>query len=224
MALALMSLLAHPCAAQVAPALDPVAVRAALVARVNDGTFRGVAAGWAERDAVSTVIAGVTRQHGAAIDTQARFEIGEIAELFTIALLAKLVVRGDMSLDDLAQKFLPTDIRLPHRLGRAITLGDLAFHRAGLPDVRSSGAGSPAERVARGIRGATLRYDIGSRFAYSQLGIDILGLALARHLRMPLATAIQLRVLSPLSIPDFAPAFEPRLAARDATGHRPDGT
>ena len=219
----LLSLLASPAAAQVAPVLDPVAVRAALVARVNDGTFRGIATGWSDGDTIRTASAGVTRQHGAAIDAITRFALGEIEELFTTALLANLAARGELSLDDLAQGFLPQDIRLPHRLGRAITLGDLAFHRAGLPDRRGSGAGSPSERIARSLRGASLRYDIGSRFAYSQLGIDILGLALARHLRMPLATAIQLRLLSPLSIADIAPSFEPRLATRDATGHRPDG-
>jgi CubicO group peptidase (beta-lactamase class C family) len=51
----------------------------------------------------------------------------------------------------------------------------------------------------------------------------VLGLGLARHLRMPLATAIQLRLLSPLGIPDVAPSFEPRLAARDAVGHASGG-
>ena len=222
-AVIMLSLLVRPVGAQIAPSLDPVTVRAALVPRVNDGTFRGIAAGWTDGDSVRATGAGVTRQRGAAIDAATRFELGEAAETFTIALLANLVVTGDLSLDDLAQGFLPPDIRLPHRLGRAITLGDLAFHRAGLPNVQVVGAQSPTERIARSLKGALLRSDIGSRYAYSQLGIEILGLALSRHLRMPLATAIQLRLLSPLSIPDIVPSFEPRLASRDAIGHRSDG-
>ena len=219
----MLSLLVRPVGAQIAPSLDPVTVRAALVPRVNDGTFRGIATGWTDGDSVRSTGAGVTRQRGAAIDAATRFELGEAAETFTIALLANLVVTGDLSLDDLAQGFLPPDIRLPHRLGRAITLGDLAFHRAGLPNVQVVGAQSPTERIARSLKGASLRSDIGSRYAYSQLGIEILGLALARHLRMPLATAIQLRLLSPLGISDIVPSFDPRLASRDAIGHRSDG-
>jgi serine-type D-Ala-D-Ala carboxypeptidase/endopeptidase len=209
--------------AQSTGALDPVSVRGALVPRVNDGTFQGIAAAWSEGDSVMTTAAGVVAEHGAAIDVSTRFEVGEAGEIFVTALLAHLVARGELSLDDLAQGFLPPDLHLPTRLGRAITLGDLAFHRAGLPDVRLTTGQSPADRVARSLRGLSLRSDIGSRYAFSQLGIEILGLALARHLRMPLATAIQVRVLSPLGVPDVAPSFEPRLAARDATGHAANG-
>ncbi len=223
LAVALLSLFARFVTAQIAPVLDPMTVRAVLVPRINDGTFRGIATAWTEGDAIKTTAAGVVALQGAAIDASTRFEIGEAGEIFTTALLANLVVRGEVSLDDLAQGFLPPGIRLPTRLGRAITLGDLAFHRAGFPDVRLASGESPAARVARSLRSTSLRTNIGSHYAFSQLGIEILGLALAHHLRMPLATAIQLRVVSPLGIPDIAPSFEPRIAARDAVGHASNG-
>ena len=223
--LVVLSLLSRPANAQNAPAtLDPGAVRGSFVPRVNDGTFRGLAAAWTEGAALRSAAAGVTTEHGAAIDATTRFELGEAGEVLTTALLANLVAKGELSLDDLAQRFLPPPIRLPNRRGRAITLGDLAFHRAGLPDVPLAAGASPQERVTRTLRGLTLRTDIGSRYAFSQLGLEVLGLALARHLRMPLATAVQIRLLSPLGLTDIAPSFERRAVARDAIGHTATGT
>ena len=220
-----LSLLSRAVSGQNAPAsLDPVTVRGSFVPRVNDGTFRGIAAGWIEGGALRSAAAGVTTEHGAAIDATTRFELGEAGEVLTTALLANLVAKGELSLDDLAQRFLPPPIRLPNRRGRAITLGDLAFHRAGLPDTPLAAGASQQERVTRTLRGLTLRSDIGSRYAFSQLGIEVLGLALARHLRMPLATAVQIRLLSPLGLTDIAPSFERRVVARDAIGHTATGT
>ena len=225
LAVVLLSLLTKPSGAQSAPpSLDPTVVRAALVPRVNDGTFRGIAAGWIEGEALRSAAAGVTATHGPGVDATTRFELGEAGEILTTALLANLVVRGELSLDDLAQRFLPPPIRLPNRRGRAITLGDLAFHRSGLPDVPLAAGASPQDRVTRTLRNITLQSDIGSRYTFSQLGIEILGLALSRHLRMPLATAVQHRLLSPLGIIDIAPSSESRVPARDAAGHTASGT
>ncbi len=223
LAIILISLLPRHVRAQTTPRLDPVAVRAALVPRVNDGTFRGIATAWSEGDEIRAAAAGVTTPHGAAIGEATRFELGEAAEVFTAALLANLVASGEVSLNDQAQRFLPADVKLPTRNGRAMTLGDLGLHRSGLPDVSVVAAESPTERVVRSLSGVGLRSDIGTRYVYSRLGMEILGLALARHLRMPLATAIQLRLISPLGLSGIAPSFEPRVAATDAVGHQADG-
>jgi serine-type D-Ala-D-Ala carboxypeptidase/endopeptidase len=221
----MLSLFRQTCHAQTAPAaLSPTAVRSSLVPRINDGTFRGIAAGWTDGNELQSAAAGVATVHGAPIDVGSRFELGEAGEILTTALLANLVAKGELSLDDLAQRFLPPPIRLPNRRGRAITLGDLAFHRSGLPDARLAAGETQHDRVTRTMRAISLRSDIGSRYAFSQLGIEILGLALSHHLRMPLATAVQIRLLSPLGLTDIAPSFETRVAARDATGHTASGT
>jgi CubicO group peptidase (beta-lactamase class C family) len=218
-AVALLSLIPCSCPAQIAPPLDPVAVRNALVPRLNDGMFRGIATGWSDGSAIRAAAGGVLARHGAPVDTATRFELGEASAILTTALLANLVTRGDLSLDDLAQGFLPPSIHMPTRAGRAITLGDLAFHRSGLPDVRTT-----PETLARVLRTVGLRFDIGTRYAFSQLGIDILGLALARHLHTPLAGAIRSRVLTPLGITDMIPSSSRRVTSRDAVGHTAAGT
>jgi serine-type D-Ala-D-Ala carboxypeptidase/endopeptidase len=205
------------------PAIDPVAVRAAIIPRINDGTFTGLAAAWRDGDTLRTAAAGVTRPGGAGVDGQTRFHLGESGNVFTTALLAHLVVRGELSLDDLAQRFMPPPIRLPNRAGRAITLGDLAFHRSGLPSAPRVEGRTAIERLDRAVRRAPLQFDIGSRYAFSQLGIDLLGLALARHLRMPLSEAVQSRVLGPLRITDVMLLTSRASSGTDAIGHTAAG-
>ncbi len=218
-----LGLAASRLTAQIAPKLSPADVRAVLIPRINDGTFLGLATAWREGDLIKTAFAGVTVAGGAPIDPSIRFPLGEAGAVFTAALLANLVVRGEVSLDDLAQRFLPTSIRLPNRNGRAITLGDLAFHRSGLPDVRQTGSRTELEQLTRAVRNAKSQFDIGSRYAYSQLGIDLLGLALARHLRMPLSDAIRSRILSPLGVIEIVPLTPIRIPGRDALGHTASG-
>src|SRR6187402_3567397 len=58
------------------------------------------------------------------------FEIGSITKVFTSTLLADLVRRGVVGLDDPVAAHLPV---APPVVDRAITLEDLATHRSGLP-------------------------------------------------------------------------------------------
>ena len=61
------------------------------------------------------------------------FEIGSITKVFTSILLADMVERGELALDDPIAKFLPESVQVPGSEGRPITLRDLATHRSGLP-------------------------------------------------------------------------------------------
>jgi serine-type D-Ala-D-Ala carboxypeptidase/endopeptidase len=225
-----LSLIAGIARAQTLPsppdALDAAAVRAALIPRVNDGTFRGVATAWRVGDSLRTASAGVVAAGGAAIDPSTLFELGEIGALLNAALLANLVSKGELSLDDLAQRFLPAAIRLPTRLGRAITLGDLAFQRSGLPNRRRPTVGrSSIEQIGAEVRAARLTADIGSRYLFSSLGTEILGLALERHLGIALEAAIQARILTPIDVDGLATTPADRMTpSMVAIGHTAAGS
>ncbi|HUJ30480.1 MAG TPA: serine hydrolase domain-containing protein, partial [Candidatus Acidoferrum sp.] len=56
------------------------------------------------------------------------FEIGSATKVFTSLLLAEMVERGEVALDDPVSKYLPPDVKMPERNGRSITLIDLATH------------------------------------------------------------------------------------------------
>src|SRR6202162_2452563 len=69
------------------------------------------------------------------LDGDTIFEIGSITKVFTSLLLADMVNRKEVALDDPAAKYLPEHLRMPERGGKAITLLDLSTHSSGLPRV-----------------------------------------------------------------------------------------
>ena len=50
------------------------------------------------------------------------FEIGSVTKVFTSLLLADMVQRGEAALADPIAKYLPKEVKVPERSGRAITL------------------------------------------------------------------------------------------------------
>ncbi|TXI90747.1 MAG: serine hydrolase, partial [Burkholderiaceae bacterium] len=61
------------------------------------------------------------------------FEIGSVTKTITALLLADMVVKGEVKLDDPIALYLPKEVKVPQRNGKQITLLDLATHRAGFP-------------------------------------------------------------------------------------------
>src|ERR1017187_2268335 len=59
------------------------------------------------------------------------FEIGSTTKVFTSTILADMVQRGEVSLDDPVAKYLPANVKMPQRGGKPITLIDLATHTPG---------------------------------------------------------------------------------------------
>jgi CubicO group peptidase (beta-lactamase class C family) len=71
--------------------------------------------------------------HKTAITRQSVFEIGSIPKTFTALLLADLVQKGKMKLDDPLDQYLPDSVRVPLVGDRKINLADLSSHTSGLP-------------------------------------------------------------------------------------------
>jgi hypothetical protein len=67
------------------------------------------------------------------VDGDTIFEIGSITKVFTSLLLADMVNRKEVALDDPAAKYLPENVKMPERSGKSITLLDLSTHSSGLP-------------------------------------------------------------------------------------------
>ena len=61
--------------------------------------------------------AGQQRPHEDAI-----FDIGSVTKVFTALTLAEMVLRGEVALDDPAQKYLPSTLQMPKWRGQEITL------------------------------------------------------------------------------------------------------
>ena len=159
------------------------------------------------------------------------FEIGSCTKVFTSTILAIMVQRGEVSLDDPVAKYLPPEVKVPQRGGKQITLVDLATHTSGLPRLPSSSAGFwarnidnpyadyPVAEIYRFLSGHQLTRDIGAKFEYSNLGAGLLGLALAHRAGMDYETLVRTYVTGPLQMGNTRIALSPAMKTRLTPGH-----
>lgn len=148
------------------------------------------------------------------------FEFGSVAKVFTALLLADMVQRREVSLDDPASKYLPKSAKLPQRNGRQITLVDLATHMSGLPfmpvlPVPPGGTAFTTAAIYKFLAGYSLPRDPGSDWDYSNLGYWLLSEALAARAQTKFTTLLGERILVPLNMGHSG--FTPN--ADVATGH-----
>ena len=70
----------------------------------------------------------------ATVDENTIFSIGSTTKVFTTTLLADMVNKGLIKLDDPIEKYLPSNVTVPQYNGHKITIEDLATHTSGLPE------------------------------------------------------------------------------------------
>jgi CubicO group peptidase (beta-lactamase class C family) len=137
------------------------------------------------------------------------FEIGPLTSLFTSVLLANMAERGEVGLRDPVSKYLPAFVRLPARNSQPIRLEHLATHTSGLPplpdntvstDLDNPLAGYTVTRLYEFLGRYALTRDIGTTYAYSDLGMGLLGYALARKAGKPYEALVVERILNPLKL------------------------
>lgn len=155
------------------------------------------------------------------------FEIGSMTKVFNALLLADMVRRGEVSLDDPAQIYLPEGATMPRRGERQITLRDLANHRSGLPrlpdnfapaDITNPYADYDEARLLAFLAGHELTRDIGAQFEYSNLGAGLLGYLLARRAGTDFESLVAERITGPLGMADTRVDISTDQRARLAVG------
>src|SRR5690606_30349901 len=107
------------------------AIRDAIAARIAQRPGQGIVVGVIAPDGSRVVARGP--EGSEPFDGSTVFEIGSISKVFTALILADMVGKGEVALDDPAEKYLPPGSRMPSRGGRQITLADLSTHTSGLP-------------------------------------------------------------------------------------------
>jgi D-alanyl-D-alanine-carboxypeptidase/D-alanyl-D-alanine-endopeptidase len=70
---------------------------------------------------------------GQPVDEHSIYEIGSISKTFTAILLAQMALEGQLKIEDTAQNYLPSSVKMPVRANQQITLGQLSDHTSGLP-------------------------------------------------------------------------------------------
>lgn len=205
------------------------------------------AAEFSEKHPHAAVVVGVIRDGQESVhafgtlgerepDGNTLFEIGSITKVFTGTLLADAVLRNQMSLDEPIQTHLPDELTLPTRDDRSITALHLATHTSSLPvqppelpvlALLRGTAKNPYSKygipdLTKSLKRVRLRRPIGSEHAYSNLGVGLLGHALAEAAGKPSYEAALIeRILNPLKMPATRVVLNKALMKRIAPGHNP---
>ena len=160
------------------------------------------------------------------------YELASVTKAFTGTLLAMGVAAGEIDLDEPVARHLPADLAPPTRDGRSITPLHLATHTSSLPvqppgiglfALLAGDAGDPyavyrPENLALTLRSLELPRPIGSRFEYSNLGVGLLGHALAGAAGADdYGTLLRDRITRPLGLADTVVTVDEAHAPRCLT-------
>jgi D-alanyl-D-alanine-carboxypeptidase/D-alanyl-D-alanine-endopeptidase len=225
-ALAALALLSASAAAQTIP--TDSAVRAIIKPRVDTGRFAGIAVGFIARDGRQQVTAYGPKAGVTPFDVNTVFEIGSITKTFTAAILADMVAKKEVALDEPVANLLPAGTKVPARDGKQITLLDLATQTSGLPrlpgnmvitDVKNPYASYTTAMMYDFLASYSLPRGIGAQYEYSNLGMGLLGHALSVRAGKDYESLVTERVLAPLGMRDTRIALTPGMRSRLAPGH-----
>lgn len=147
--------------------------------RVDEGRAVGIVLGVIEAHGTTRVIwYGDAGPDARPLGEKSVFEIGSITKVFTGILLAELAARGEVSLTDPVEKYLPERVTMSSRSGPKITLLDLSTHHSALPrrpdNMSPSDAANPYADYTVEHRGRTDVYENpGSILFTSKLSPDM---------------------------------------------------
>jgi len=168
--------------------------------------------------------------NGRSLDGATLFQLGSLTKVITGLLLSELVAGGEVALDDPVSTFLPSAVTMIEA-GRPITLRDLATHTSGLPSMPTNfdihGQPDPYEAYPVDSLWSFLSSyrpgrAPGTAYEYSNLGVSLLGRALALRAGTTYEALVRERVLTPLGMNSTSITLDSDQRERLAPGHGPD--
>jgi len=222
--------------------LTDAQVKEILVQRIDvDKQAVGIAVAITDGAKVRFVTHGFTSLNNTdPITADTLFEAGSITKTFTSLLLADMVLKGEVKLDDPVERWLPhgsSGLKLRDHTGAPIRLIDLATHRSGLPRLPSNMTTATKDDpyvdyrerdllLYLKARESTVDKDAGKTtkkrdesYAYSNFGFGLLGYTLARAANTTYANLLQTRVLTPLGLTSTYLDMPNTEASRYSDGH-----
>jgi D-alanyl-D-alanine-carboxypeptidase/D-alanyl-D-alanine-endopeptidase len=206
---------------------------ATLLTKHFQGKPGGIVVGLIDAEGSKLITAGTLDDGtGRPMDGDTVSFIGSVSKTFTSLLLAEMASRGEVSLDDPVANYLPESVRVPSRSGKEITLRHLAMNTSGLPfnpnnmegaDDRTQYEGWSADDMYECVANIELLFDPGSEYQYSNLGMSLLGEALARAGHKSYEELVVERICRPLGMTSTCVRPKAELQARFAMGRDESG-
>jgi CubicO group peptidase (beta-lactamase class C family) len=167
----------------------------------------------------------VEKGSGKAPTGETVYEIGSVTKAITCVILADMIHRGEVKLDDPLQKILPADVKVAVADGKPITLEHVATHTSGLPRLPNNmgffGIWNPwnpyasytPKKMYAFLNGHKLRRPPGE-YEYSNYAMGLLGHELARFKGMSYEELFIDRIGKPLGMNDTRVTLDEGLKKR----------
>lgn len=163
------------------------------------------------------------------------FQIGSVSKLFVEVLLARMVQEGQMSYTDTVRSILPPQVQVSDDIGR-LTVYELATHTSGLPREpfglrqflslarylvtgRNLYAHLTRPHMLAYLRKAHINRKRRGKFAYSNIGIGLLGELLEAKIGQSVTNLIEETISRPLHMHDSVFVLDADQQRRLTVGH-----
>lgn len=139
------------------------------------------------------------------VTTRSVFHMASVTKPFVATAIMQLVERGKLNLDARLVEYLPY-FRMKDERYKDITVRQVLSHVAGMPDVEDYGWDKPEydegalERYVRGLSERSLIGAPGEKFAYSNIGFEVLGDVIAKASGMNFEDYVRRNILAPLGM------------------------
>lgn len=223
------------CSVANAEPLDTSSLEAILESRVSGDQGAGLVVGLIDGKNTEVNSVGVSdKKTNSLLKDSSIFEIGSITKTFTGIILADMVIKGEVKLDDPVAKYLPKGTVVPTRNGQHITLLSLATHRSSLPrlptnllqhtkDMANPYATYRIEHLYEFLESYQLTRDINETAEYSNLGMGLLAHSLALTAGVSYEMLVKERILIPLRMLKTSIVISADNLPSFATGHDNEG-
>jgi len=167
-------------------------------------------------------------------DPQTVYRVGSVTKVFTALMLMQLRDAGKLQLDDPIEKYVPEfTIKSQFPDARPATFRQVAAHYSGLQreapmthECQLVEEFPSVEEELKSLKNVEMVLPALTIYNYSNLGYDILGLALSRAAQQPYDLYVVDHILKPLGMNDSGFALSEQMKSHLAIGYsaRPDGT
>jgi D-alanyl-D-alanine-carboxypeptidase/D-alanyl-D-alanine-endopeptidase len=196
----------------------PDGIRETIEQGIANGRYQSVVVGLIDHEDRGDWQFGAIAPDGTKPISADVYEIGSSTRTFTGLLLAQALLAGKLRLDT-SLKSVFGEVRFADPRLASVTIGQIAAHRAGLPSIPSNlfprNVDDPyveydAAALLAYLAHAHLDKDVGA-YRYSDLGVALLGEAIARVYKKDYRNLLATEVLAPLALTQSGFGAVPRL-------------
>jgi CubicO group peptidase (beta-lactamase class C family) len=164
------------------------------------------------------------RDPGRPVTAETLFHMASITKPFVATSVMQLAEQGKVDLDAPITRYVPY-FRLKDPRCRSITVRQMLTHTSGMPDVEDYLWDKPEfddgalERYVRSLQDKVLRWDPGTKFAYSNMAYEVLGDLVGKVSGTSFENHVSENILKPAGMTSSTLLFKEAAPARLAAGH-----